>query len=78
MGGDPVEGDTGGEDIILGGNLPGHWTLFIKGFNSNEFFQITHDCHTENVHRTQNFSYNLRLKTIIDTFSPNMCSTIKR
>ena len=43
--------DERGEDIIIGDN-----PLFpIKGFNSNELFQIFDDCETKNVHHRQNF-----------------------
>ena len=32
------------------------WTLFcIKGFNSNEIFQISHDCETKNAYRRKHF-----------------------
>ena len=34
--------DTGGEGIFIGGNPAEH--LFFKVFNSNELFQIIHDC----------------------------------
>ena len=44
--------DTGREGIIIGDNLAGH--CFFKVFNSNELFQIIHDCETENVHHRQN------------------------
>ena len=45
--------NTGGESIIIGDNIAGH--CFLKVFNSNELFQIIHDCETEKVHHRPNF-----------------------
>ena len=39
--------DIGGRGIILGDNPAGD-CIYIKGFNSNELFQISQDCETEN------------------------------
>ena len=44
--------DTGGEGIIIGDNPAGQ--CFFKVFNSNEKFQIVHDCENENVHHNEN------------------------
>ena len=44
--------NTGGEGIIIGDNLAGH--CFFKLFNSNELFEIIHDCVKKNVHHRQN------------------------
>ena len=44
--------DTAGEGKIIGDNPAGH--CFFQAFNSNELFQITHDCENENVHHRQN------------------------
>ena len=44
--------DTGGGGIIIGDNPAVH--SFFKLFNSNELFQIIHDCKNENVHHRQN------------------------
>ena len=53
-------------------------TVCIKGFNSSELFEIIYDCETENAHHGQTFSWNLGLKTIRDTYLPNMWSVIKK
>ena len=46
--------DKGGEGIIIGDNPAGHCFLLRYIFNSNELFQIIHDCETKNVHHRQN------------------------
>ena len=44
--------DTGREGIIIRDNPAEH--CFFKVFNSNELFQIIHDCENEKVHHRQN------------------------
>ena len=47
-------GGTGGEGIILGVN-PARYYFLLRNLIAINFFQISHDCATEIVHRRQNF-----------------------